>query len=413
MPRKAKGARLYLRQGRRDSITGRVRPSQYFIRDGAREIGTGCRPERLSDAERALSEYIAAKWQPAAPSADDRRDPAKVLVADVLALYAVEKAPKLASDPKSTAGFIKHLLAWWGSRTLADVKRSTCLAYVVHRTSMTNSRAKAGPDRPAPRQVSDQTARRELETLSSAIGYWNGENTLTTRPIVTLPDRPESPRDALTRSEAASLLWAALGWRKASDGTWRRLGLSQRANRAHLRRAIVIGLYTGSRPAVTRTLLWGESATSPWVDLDAGVIYRRGRDVREQRTKRTPVVKLPSRLLAHMRRWRRLDREREAQLRLRDPDRVLNSVLHHGNAPLAGKIRTGFEGCVRDAGLNPEISPHWLRHTAATWLMENGVDPWTASGFLGMTVTTLEKHYGHHRPDYQIGAAGSFSRRRV
>ena len=52
-----------------------------------------------------------------------------------------------------------------------------------------------------------------------------------------------------------------------------------------------------------------------------------------------------------------------------------------------------------------------MRHTAATWLMEAGLDPWLAAGFLGMSVATLLKHYGHHRPDYQEEAAGAFTRR--
>ena len=120
-------------------------------------------------------------------------------------------------------------------------------------------------------------------------------------------------------------------------------------------------------------------------------------------TKRRPVVKLPPRLLAHMRRWREMDRRAKA---------APVSVLHHGGEPIAGKIRTGFEGCVRDAGLPAEITPHWMRHTAATWLMEGGVDMWDAAAYLGMSVTTLEKHYGHHRPDHQAAASRAIGGKR-
>jgi integrase len=41
-----------------------------------------------------------------------------------------------------------------------------------------------------------------------------------------------------------------------------------------------------------------------------------------------------------------------------------------------------------------------MRHTAATWLMQRGVNLWTAAGYLGMTVEVLERVYGHHHPDY-------------
>lgn len=424
MPRTAKGPRLYLRRGRTDSRTGRSLPDVYFIRDGQAQVSTGCGPSRLSEAERALADYIAAKWAAPASPSERRGDPTQVLVAEVLALYGQEKAPTLGGDPKSTAGFIKALAAWWNDKTLAQVKRSSCNAYVEHRTAQPIASAK---DAATARRVSAQTARRELELLSAAIGYWHGEDKLSVRPEITLPAKPESPRDALTRAQAAALLKASLGYRKRPDGSWERLGdkarsrkagtpyvrprRSQEANRAHLRRFILIALYTGTRHSVITRLLWAEAAQQAWVDLDAGMIYRRGVREREHRTKRRPVVKLPPRLLAHMRRWRRLDAARDADRKARGLY-PLNTVLHHGGYPLAGKIRTGFEGCVRDAGLPAEITPHWLRHTAATWLMEAGVDLWTAGGYLGMSPTTLEKHYGHHRPDYQAEASTAIGRRR-
>jgi Phage integrase family len=67
---------------------------------------------------------------------------------------------------------------------------------------------------------------------------------------------------------------------------------------------------------------------------------------------------------------------------------------------------------VKDAGLGPDVTPHVLRHTAATWLMQAGTDPWEAAGFLGMTVETLIGRYGHHHPDYLSAARGAFSRHR-
>jgi hypothetical protein len=38
-------------------------------------------------------------------------------------------------------------------------------------------------------------------------------------------------------------------------------------------------------------------------------------------------------------------------------------------------------------------------------MMQAGVPIWEAAGFLGMTVKTLEKVYGHHSPDHQEHAA--------
>ena len=54
-------------------------------------------------------------------------------------------------------------------------------------------------------------------------------------------------------------------------------------------------------------------------------------------------------------------------------------------------------------------SPHTLRHTAATWLMQSGVSMWRAAGFLGMSVETLDRVYGHHHPDYFVRRGGARS----
>lgn len=405
MPRRREPPRLYFRESQRDGRTGKPLPGVWVIRDGSVERSTRCGAGDREAAERALGAYLAEKFQAPALKADSRRDPAQVLVAEVVALYSQDKAATSGLDKATFDRFVKNLLAWWGeanpkgwpdqeAATLADVRRSTCQAYAAHRQAQPDARYKDPTSAP---RISSETARRELEMLSAAIGYWHGEDTLTTRPVIWLPDKPESPRDALTRAQAAALLKASMGWRKGSDGSWARLGPSARANRAHLRRFILIGLYTGTRHSAMRALLWEEALTQAWVDLDKGMIYRRGRGERET-TKRRPVVKLPGRLLAHMRRWRTMDAKRMPN------GGPLAAVLHHGGEPITGKIRTGFEGCVRDGGLPAEITPHWMRHTAATWLMEGGAEMWEAAAYLGMSTATLEKHYGHHRPDYQ-GAA--------
>jgi integrase len=403
MPRRREPPRLYLRDSQRDGRSGRALPGVWVIRDGSFERSTRCGPGEREAAERALGAYLAEKFQAPALKADSRRDPAQVLVAEVIALYSQDKAATSGLDAATFDRFVANLLAWWTDRTLADIRRSTCQAYAAHRMSQADARFKDPATAP---RVSSETARRELEMLSASVGHWHGEDTLTTRPVIWLPDKPESPRDALTRPQAAALLKASMGWRKASDGSWGRLGASARANRAHLRRFILIGLYTGTRHSAMRALLWEEALTQAWVDLDKGMIYRRGRGERDT-TKRRPVVKLPRRLLAHMRRWRETDRKRTEI-----DTKLYLSVLHHGGEAITGKIRTGFEGCVRDAGLPPEITPHWMRHTAATWLMEGGAEMWEAAAYLGMSTATLEKHYGHHRADHQAGAIRASGGRR-
>jgi len=43
--------------------------------------------------------------------------------------------------------------------------------------------------------------------------------------------------------------------------------------------------------------------------------------------------------------------------------------------------------------------------------MEQRADLWEAAGFLGMSVVTLVRNYGHHRSDYQEDVRNSFNPR--
>jgi integrase len=80
--------------------------------------------------------------------------------------------------------------------------------------------------------------------------------------------------------------------------------------------------------------------------------------------------------------------------------------VHYGGQPIR-KLRRAWAS----VGGGTDC-PHVVRHTAATWLMQAGVDAFEAAGYLGMTQDTLWETYGHHHPDYQRAAATAVSRRR-
>jgi integrase len=79
--------------------------------------------------------------------------------------------------------------------------------------------------------------------------------------------------------------------------------------------------------------------------------------------------------------------------------------------PVIG-IKKAFARAVKDAGLGCDVTPHVLRHTAATWLMQAGVDPWEAAGYLGMTIEMLSQRYGHHHPAHLERARNAFGTHR-
>jgi integrase len=242
------------------------------------------------------------------------------------------------------------LAPFWQGRTVAEVTRETCRAYEKARAR------------------SAGTVRRELGVLRASInhGYKNGR--LTRVVAIHVPDRPE-PRDRwLTRNEAAALLRAAL---------------SEPRVRLHLPLFILLGLYSGARKEAILSLRWSQ------VDLDAGRIDFNTPGARRT-NKRRARIPIPGRLLWHLRRASKRGTE-------------LGFVISE-NGKRLGDVKRGFASACRRAGLE-DVSPHVLRHTCATWLMQRGVPMWEAAGFLGMSRETLERVYGHHHPDYLRSAA--------
>ena len=81
--------------------------------------------------------------------------------------------------------------------------------------------------------------------------------------------------------------------------------------------------------------------------------------------------------------------------------RFQSSVVEFDQAPVKS-VRKAFAAAAREAGLNG-VSPHVLRHTAASWAMQGGANAYAAADYLGMTVETLERTYGHLRPGHHAG----------
>ena len=92
MPRRIKGRQTVARARRpRETTAISSDSATWVIRDGSRKIRTGCAREDREGAERALADYIAAKYQ---VPRDRNRHPAEILVLDVLNIYLADVAPK-------------------------------------------------------------------------------------------------------------------------------------------------------------------------------------------------------------------------------------------------------------------------------------------------------------------------------
>ncbi len=231
------------------------------------------------------------------------------------------------------------------------------------------------------RKVGVGTARRELECLQSAINHYAEEYGIHGIVKITLPRKPEGRDRWLTRQQAAQLLRAA----------W------QNKRHRHLARFILIGLYTGTRHTAILKLRWLPSPDGGWFDLDRGLLYRKGIGAAQTKKRQTPC-RIPPRLMPWLRRWKELD-EKKSQIHIVSWGGVIK------------KERRAWARARDAAGLGQEVTPHVLRHTAATWLMQRGVDLWQAGSYLGMDPITLKNVYGRHHPDFQSEAANAFQNR--
>jgi integrase len=263
----------------------------------------------------------------------------------MLLVYAKEHLPDTSSAQKS-AHNISNLSKFWGRMKASDITAATCKEY-----------AKGRPH---------SAARRDLEVLRAATNHWHkNKHQLERTPVVWLPDKEEPRSRWLTRDESERLRKEVM-----------RL--------PHLYRFILLGTKTGSRSGVLFNLQWD------WIDLDAGVMHRRAPGEIDNPTKRKPPVRLGKSLVRLMRLWKR-------------QDKGFPYVIHWNGRPIKS-VKTAWKTACTNAGIK-DASPHTLRHTKATWLMQAGIDVWEAAGSVGMSPAVLHRVYGKHSPDFQSRAA--------
>jgi integrase len=379
MPRQAKSARLWWRSDRVDPQTGRLTAKgTWIILDHGKHYATGCARDEVGRAEELLAAHIGTKYRP------ERRlrDIEHIAIADVLAVYVDDKREGQANKAKFDERMTR-LNAWWGQKALAAVTGDNCRAYAATRGTPGG-------------------ARRDLEDLRAAINHHAKEGLHRGIVGVWLPPKGK-PRDRwLTRSEAAKLLWYC--WRaRETQRRWRgpnkgkTLPTTKRPLQ-HVARFILLGLYTGTRAAAIAAASPYRAEGRSFVDLDRGIFYRLA-DGKAATNKRQPPVPLPPPLLDHMRRWQRKG--------------IATSHFVEFNGKPIQSVTTGFRTAVTGAKLDGNVTPHTLRHTAATWLMQNGVPIWEAAGFLGMSPEMVERTYGHHHPDHLKVAALGFRPKRI
>jgi integrase len=356
---RSKGARLYWREARH-AADGKVsHPATWVIRDGPtmRSCGTAERAR----AEQMLGDHVAAKYSP-----DRNRPASRVRVAEAVVKYDRDIVLHHAR-PRATRLMLAPLLRFFQRYTLGDITGDLCRRYAATRST-------------------DAMARRELECLKAAINHASKEGLIREVIGVWLPPRRPARERWLTPQEAAKLVRHAWRFREVQNGE-----PTPKATRKHVARFIVVALRTGRRAGVVVGAKLGKSSDSTYVDLDTGLLMPKPGHV--QTKKRQPPIKLPGRLLAHLRRWKRQGQR---------------FVIEYNGSPVT-RMGVAFRNAARDVGM-PDVTPHTLRHTSATWGMQRGADIWALSGYLGMSVKTLTSIYAHHNPQHLSSAVDVFNR---
>lgn len=300
------------------------------------------------------------------------RDPSEILVTDLLVDY-LENLSAGTPEAERASYAVPPLAEFFVGRSVAEIPK------LVDRYLVWRGR-------------SSSTVRRELGIVASAVTHGLVTQTLT-RPIA-FERPPESPPRSrwLTRTEAAILIAGALGFSPIAFDIktrlpmrWRRVSKPQ----YHLALFILIGLYTGRRKEAVLSLRWTK------VDLDRKRIDFRRDGKAETKKKRGQCV-IPGRLLPHLRRAKR------------HPHDVGHVITWEGKS--IADVGTAFNNAAARVFLE-DVSPHILKHTCATWLMQSGMDVFKISDFLATSVQTLLKHYGHHNPDHQHEVADAIGAR--
>lgn len=348
MPRPNRG--IYLVDKPRELPSGaRVWVARWFEGGRKREHILG--PGSKSEAEKRIVAFRSEQQA----SQKGRRDPEHYPIAHALANYAKEHAPNKAS--RLTISYnIDALTPFFGKMTVSEITPETCRKYAKQRG------------------VKPATIARELTTLGAALRHDVKELRLTSAPFIRLPKQPPSKDRWLTKQEAAALVRAARHDDQAKN---------------HLPRFILVALYTAARKGAILDLSFQQ------IDVD-----RKRLDLnpegREETSKGRAKLPIPDRLVTLLRYWK-------ARAKAKAPVVAINGKP-------VGSVKNSFRSACERAGLK-DVTPHTLRHTAATWMAQGGVPMGIIGAYLGQSEAQTTKRYIHHHPDHLKSAAAALNRR--
>lgn len=335
-----------------------LRGSRFYVRwwqdGGWQRVSAGTADRR--EAERFLAQFEAGYATPEAPP--------QPTIGRIVAGYLADKKDRVrAFGTLSACG--AHLARHLGDLQPSHLTRERCRFYAAQRRREGHMVGPAEAKRRKP--TADGTIIRELVTLRAAIRWAIAARwlPLTDEPYVEVPRSPP-PRDRwLTEAEADRLIEAAQA--------------------PHIKLFLTLALHTGARRQAILDLTWDR------VDLEGRRItlgYLAGGKGRATVPINDPLFEA---------------------LSFASQIATCANVVEHGSRQV-GSVKTGTNAAAVRARL-PGVTPHILRHTAATRMIQHGVSIAEVARFLGNTEKMVERVYGHHAPDYLKAAADALAGR--
>lgn len=322
----------------------------------SRRVSTG--KKEASQAQTFLAHWILSEQEDRAAGGPT------LLISELWDLYFARHVEKNNVDTRPAETVWKNLGPHFGQLRPADVERKDAIGldavdqYIAARQVGKIGRCPAAP----------ATIRHELSILKACFNWCAKPKQKFLRPadvpVFDLPPNSD-PRDRWLRAdEMQKMITSAAALR---DG--------DRLSRGE--RFVWLALETAARLMAILELTWDR------VDFETGVIHYNvpGRRKTKKRRVSVPMSKALRPVL-------------ERAYRERVGDLVCDG--------LSLSIWRRVASIAKHADV-ADVSPHVLRHTAATQMLRRGVSMWIVAGILGNTVSVCEKIYGHHVPD---GLAG-------
>ena len=255
--------------------------------------------------------------------------------------------------PQALKDRAKPILRTFRDKLPRHIRKEHCRSYVA-------ARRNSG--------ISDATIRTELGFLSTALNYAKREGWIDDKPYIEMPPAPPPRERWLTEGEAKRLLRAAHPF--------------------HLRLFIMIALNTGSRSGAVLDLTWDR------VDLETRRIDFNvpGRPRTKKRRTTAPI-----------------NGTLHVELKTALERATCEFVIEWGGRQVSS-IKKSFREAAGRAKLE-DVTPHTLRHTAATWMVQKGIPMWEIAGLLGHSDPgTTARVYAKHSPEYLEDAVAAIDK---